>query len=95
VFKLAEQWLAEKGVKLLGISMSFLRGFINSAHEVRVPSDCRDLKIRSYEDQLVTTFCRLGHNLRHFMGEMFSALADQYGGRHGNPPHGLLRAAFV
>ncbi len=75
VFKLAEKWLAEKGVKLLGISMSFLRGFINSAHEVRVPSDCRDLKIRSYEDQLVTTFWSgLGTTSVISMGEMFSAL---------------------
>jgi TRAP-type C4-dicarboxylate transport system substrate-binding protein len=75
VFELCEKWLEEKGVKLIMISSGFIRGFINSKHEVRVPKDVSDLKIRTYEDQLVTTFWSgLGTTSVISQGEMFSAL---------------------
>jgi TRAP-type C4-dicarboxylate transport system substrate-binding protein len=75
VFELSAKWLEEKGVKLLMISSGYIRGFINSKHEVRVPKDVADLKIRTYEDQLVTTFWSgLGTTSVISQGEMFSAL---------------------
>ena len=56
VFEVSSRWCEENGVHLVLISMSMMRSFINSKHEVRVPEDCKDLKIRTYEDDIVNTF---------------------------------------
>lgn len=54
-FALAEQWAAENGVKLLTMGCGAFRGFVGNK-EVHVPADAKNLKIRTYEDELVNTF---------------------------------------
>ena len=54
-FKLAETWSAENGVKLLTMGCGAFRGFVSNA-EAHVPADAKNMKIRTYEDELVNTF---------------------------------------
>ena len=56
VFELSSQWTEENGVHLVLISMSFFRGFLNSKREVKLPEDVKDMKIRTYEDEIVNKF---------------------------------------
>lgn len=55
-FKLSEQWLKENHVKLIAIGPSNIRGFANSKHPIRNIKDLRDLKVRTYQDPVVTLF---------------------------------------
>ena len=56
VFELSSKWFEENGVHLLLISQAMMRAFISAKHEVVLPKDCADLKIRTYEDEVVNTF---------------------------------------
>lgn len=56
LFKLSEQWLADHKLKLLAVGPGALRGLANSKHPVKKVSDLKDLKIRTYEDPIVSIF---------------------------------------
>ncbi len=56
LFKINSSIMAEYGVKCLGQGSGMARGLANSAHPVKVPSDMKDLIIRTYEDKVVNSF---------------------------------------
>ncbi|WP_102348834.1 TRAP transporter substrate-binding protein [Bacillus sp. Marseille-P3661] len=56
IFKLSEQWIAEHDLKLLAVGPSAFRGFANSKHPVVTPEDLNDLKVRTYQDPIVSIF---------------------------------------
>ena len=56
IYKLAESWMSDHNVHLLGMGAGFMRGYANSKHEVILPQDVRGIKSRVYEDALVRTF---------------------------------------
>ena len=53
---MSKEWLGEQGIELLAVGAGNLRGFVNSKHTIKTVSDLRDLKVRTYQDPVVTEF---------------------------------------
>jgi TRAP-type C4-dicarboxylate transport system substrate-binding protein len=55
-FKLAAQWIGEHDALLLASGITNTRGLFNTKHRVVKVADLKDLKIRTYEDPVVSAF---------------------------------------
>ncbi len=55
-FKTMHDILADNHIELLSGSIGQFRGLFNNKKEVHVPADCKDLMLRAYSDEIVTTY---------------------------------------
>ncbi len=56
LFKMFEEWMAEKGITYLGAGCAQFHGVFNTKHEVTTVDSVRDLKLRTYQDTVVNMF---------------------------------------
>ena len=56
LFKLAQKWVGENKGYLVSSGASVFRGFFNTKHKVVKVTDLRDMKVRIYEDPIVSLF---------------------------------------
>ncbi|MDD5013755.1 MAG: TRAP transporter substrate-binding protein [Atribacterota bacterium] len=56
IIKLFEQWIKDNHGQLIAVGPAEIRGFGNSKHPIKKVSDLKDLKVRIYEDPVVSTF---------------------------------------
>lgn len=56
LFNLLADRCRELGCEMVAAGTGTFRDLMNSRHEVKVPSDCKDLTLRSYEDYIVNAF---------------------------------------
>lgn len=56
IYKLSEEWFADHGMVFLGAGCAQFRGIFNTKHEVTTIDTIRDLKLRTYQDALVSAF---------------------------------------
>jgi len=56
IFKLSEEWFADHNMVFLGAGCAQFRGIFNTKHEVTTVDSVRDLKLRTYQDTLVSAF---------------------------------------
>lgn len=56
IFKLSEEWFGDHGITFLGAGCAQFRGVFNTKHEVTTVDSVRDLKLRTYQDALVSAF---------------------------------------
>lgn len=56
IYKLSEEWFADHGMVFLGAGCAQFRGIFNTKHEVTTIDTVRDLKLRTYQDALVSAF---------------------------------------
>lgn len=56
LFAMAQEWMAENNSYLVCSGSSVFRGFFNTKHEVATVDDVGDLKVRIYEDPVVSSF---------------------------------------
>jgi TRAP-type C4-dicarboxylate transport system substrate-binding protein len=75
LFKLSEEWLKEHDAQLLAVGAAAFRGFANSKHEVVHVGDLKDLKVRTYEDPIVSIFWEsVSSAIRLPFSEVYTAL---------------------
>ncbi|MDR2870326.1 MAG: TRAP transporter substrate-binding protein [Deferribacteraceae bacterium] len=55
-FKLSASWMSEHGAVLLAMGLSNTRGMFNTKHRVTDVQSVSDLKLRTYEDPVVSAF---------------------------------------
>jgi len=78
LFKLVEGWLKESNTQLVAIGPANIRGFANNKHTVRSIKDLKDLKVRTYQDPIVSLFWSgicIAQPLSY--GEAYSALQSK------------------
>jgi TRAP-type C4-dicarboxylate transport system substrate-binding protein len=74
-FKLAAQWLGEHNTVLLASGITNTRGIFNTKHRVVKVADVKDLKIRTYEDPVVSAFWEdICQAMPMPVGEVYTAL---------------------
>lgn len=74
-FKLAEQWIKENNGKLLAIGGGIIRGIANNKHTIKSIEDLKGIKLRTYQDPIVTTFwSKICITQPLAFSEMYSAL---------------------
>ena len=55
-FKMSANWIGDHNAVLLAMGITNTRGLFNTKHRVVKVADCRDLKLRTYEDPVVNAF---------------------------------------
>ena len=55
-FKLSKQWIKDNHGELLAIGGGIIRGFANNKHIVKSINDLKGLKLRTYQDPIVSLF---------------------------------------
>jgi TRAP-type C4-dicarboxylate transport system substrate-binding protein len=55
-FKLSEEWMKDNNCQLIVMGPSNIRGFANNKHTVVSIKDLKDLKVRTYQDPVVSLF---------------------------------------
>jgi len=94
IFALADKWMAEHDVKLLAMGVGNVRGFVSNV-EVRTPADAKNLKIRTYEDELVNMYWgSIGTPSIIGMADMYSALETKTVDALEMFPSGVLTFKF-
>ena len=75
LYKMSAEWVSENGLKLLAIGSGSIRGFINSKKEIKTLDDIKGLKVRTYQDPIVSAFWADICNATPLsMGEVYTSL---------------------
>jgi TRAP-type C4-dicarboxylate transport system substrate-binding protein len=95
LFKLSQKWLEENKAYLICTGTSMFRGLFNTKHRVAKIKDVRDLKLRIYEDPIVSIFWKDICNASSIaMSEIRTSLQTKIVDGLEYPVSGILTAKY-